>query len=98
MRLGVNRGSQTTSNVSFFACDSADTGHREKVAVDDVQKVARREAIGGRDDVGLAPANELLADVDRDRTACEGRAQASNGDPRTFGAAIAQVDAPCSST
>ena len=67
MRLGVKRGSQTTSNVSLpVACtDAANAGHRQELGVDDVEEVARREAIGRVEDVGLAPADELLADVER---------------------------------
>ena len=71
MRLGVNRGTQTTSNV--FARRPAPTARTpvtaEELGVDDVEEVARREAIGRVDDVGLAPADELLADVDGERAA-----------------------------
>src|SRR4029077_10003467 len=38
-------------------------GHREELVVHDVQEIAWSETIGRRDDVGLAPADELLADV-----------------------------------
>ena len=57
----------TTSTLAAAACAAArDAGHGEELAVDDVEEVARRETVRRVDDVGLAPADELLAGVDRE--------------------------------
>ena len=52
---------------------AAHTGDGQELGVDDVEEVARRKAVGRRDDVGLAPADELLADIDGEA----GRARSS---------------------
>ena len=65
MRLGVKRGTQTRSSewapASYW---SAGTGDGEKLVGRHLEKISRRKAIGGRQDVGLPPANELFADID----------------------------------
>ena len=62
MRLGVNRGTHTPSSVPAPSGRRARTPVTgEKLVVDDVQEVPRREPVGRRHDVGLAPADELLA-------------------------------------
>ena len=52
------------------------------------QIVARRKAIGRRQDVGLPPAHELLAGFDRDRAARERERQAPDRERRTLRRAI----------
>jgi len=74
-----------------------DRAHRSdghKLRVDDVQKVARREAIGRVDDVGLAPADELLPDIEGERTMREGRCQATHRQRRPTGSPISKIKAP----
>ena len=60
----------------------------------DVQVIARREAIRRRHDLGLAPADELLAGVDRQSAARDGGVEAADGQQRTLEAAIADVRLP----
>src|SRR5207253_7332448 len=74
--------------------DAAHTGDRKELGVDDVQKVARRKTVGRSDDVGLAPADELLAGVDRQRAMREGGGEAPKREARTKRAPIGEVERP----
>ena len=73
---------------------AADSGHREELAVDDVEEVARREAIGGVEDVGLAPADELLAGVDGEGAVRDGLGQLAQRQARAPDAAIVEIEVP----
>ena len=66
----------------------------EKLCVDDVQEIARREPIGRIENVGLAPADELFADVHGERTASQRGRQPANAETRTPGAAVEKVHTP----
>ena len=66
----------------------------EELGIDDVQKIAGRKAIGRLDDVGLAPSDELLADVDCQPAAGDGGGRATNRQTRALDPAVAEVDAP----
>ena len=65
-RLGVRRGEKTrSSGVRLRAVGNAGRGDGQEVAIHHVEKIARGEAVGGREDVGLAPTDELLAGLAR---------------------------------
>ena len=87
IRLGVNTGTHTASSEWAPSWPSdADAGHRQILGVEHIQVVARREAIGRRDDVGLAPADELLAGVDREPAARDGRVEPADRQQRPLDA------------
>jgi hypothetical protein len=66
----------------------------EKWRVDNVHVISRREPIRGNYDVGLPPADELLADVEGERSSVQGCAQSTHGQPRLPFAAVPNVEPP----
>ena len=74
--------------------DSADTGDGEELVVDDVQEISRRKTIRWRDDVCLAPADELLANVDRQWAMTERRAQPPDRNRRPQRITIGEINTP----
>ena len=64
--------------LGFIFGGRAAMGRAKRLGLDDVQEIARRESIGGRHDVCLAPADELLAGVDRHRSSHQRRRQPAN--------------------
>src|SRR5436190_32877 len=73
---------------------SARSGHGQKLVVDDRQKSTRRKAVGRRHDVGFAPADELLADIDRDRAASQRRREPPDREPRAPARPTGEVEMP----
>ena len=71
-----------------------DAGHRQELVVDDVQEIARREPVRRRDDVGLAPAHELLAGVQREPAAADRRAETPDRQRRPQQPAVGEIHAP----
>ncbi len=67
---------------------------RQEVVVDDVQQIARGEAVGRVEDVGLAPADELLAGLERETAPAERRAQAADAERRAPQPAVGAVEPP----
>jgi len=72
--------SQVAKQISTSPEEALGMHVREELGVDHVQEIVGREPIRRRDDVGLAPAEELLAGVDGQRLVGEGRAQAAHRD------------------
>ena len=68
--------------------------HREKLRVDDVQVVAGREPVDWIEDVRSCPADELLADVERQAASRDGRRETPDRDPRGTQATILPVETP----
>ena len=66
----------------------------EEVRVDDVEKIARRKPIGRRHDVRLAPADELLAEIGRQRSAMERGREPADRQPRAQRASIRNIKTP----
>jgi len=66
----------------------AHAGDRQELGVDDVEEVAGGEAVSRCEDVGLAPADELLAGFDGEFAVCIGGAQASDVECRAAAGAV----------
>ncbi len=74
--------------------DGAHARDGEILGVDDVHEVARRKTIGRRDDVGLAPADELLAGVECETAARDRRGQPADRQRRSLNRAIPEIHVP----
>src|SRR5215469_7507939 len=70
------------------AVSEARGGDGEELVVDHVEEVARSEAVGRSEDVGLAPADELLAGFHGELAACVGGAQLADGEQRALPGAV----------
>ena len=88
------RGEDQVHGVRLRAVGDARGGDGQKVAVHHVEKIARRKAVGGREDVGLAPADELLSRLHGEAAAGVGGAEAADGEQRTASSAIPPDAAP----
>ena len=86
-------GGDKVERVGLQARCEARSGHAEEFAVDDGQIVARREAVGRVQDVGLAPTHELLADLEGERAARERGVEAPDGEAGPFQRSVAPADA-----
>ena len=73
---------------------TAHAGDRDEFVVDDVEEIAWRKTIRRVEDVGLAPADELLADVHCEGAVSERGRQPPKGQPRTLDSAVAHVEPP----
>ena len=82
------RGGHDFDGVRLGAVHDAGGGDGEEVVIDDVEEVARGEAVGGVEDVGLAPADELLAGFDGELAARVGGAEAADGEGGALGRAV----------
>jgi hypothetical protein len=60
----------------------------EQLRVDHVQKVVRRESVGGADDVSLAPPEELSSDIDGELAVRQRRGQSPERNRRPLDRAI----------
>ena len=69
-------------------------GDGQEVVVHHVQEVARREAVGGVENVRLAPADELLAQLERDRPPAVRGAQPAHRKCRPLPLAVLPGEAP----
>src|SRR5258706_5393965 len=67
---------------------TSNAAHRKELIVDHVEKITRRESIGRRHAVGLAPPDELFAGINRQRSTTEGRREPPDRDGRPQDAAI----------
>ena len=69
-------------------------GDGQKIAVDDAaQVILGREAIGGSENVGLAPANDLASDFGGHFAFVNGRAEFAQGERGTLDGAVVEVEA-----
>src|SRR5262249_33132560 len=66
----------------------------QEFRINHVQEIPRREAVRRIENVGPAPADELLADIDREAAPGEGAGQAANCGPRATEAAIIEIARP----
>src|SRR5207249_10444372 len=73
---------------ALFVCEPR-SSDREEIVVDNFKKIARSEAIRRRQDIGLAPANELLAGFESDGAAVVERTQPPDFRERPLQLAIA---------
>ena len=95
MRLGVNVGHpDDVEGVRAALVLPARADDGEEFVVGHFEKIARREPIGGVQDVGLAPANELLAQIDGKRAFSQRGMRMPQRERRALETAIAHVDAP----
>ncbi len=95
MRLGVNQGCQIASSESLASGDRDARGrHGQKIAVDHAaQVVLGRETIGGRENVGLAPADDLAPDFGGHFAFVNRRAEFAQGESGALDGAVVQVEA-----
>src|SRR5262249_51398406 len=75
-------GEDEVESVGLRAVGDAGSGDAEEVVIDHIQVVARGEAVGGIQDVGLAPTDELLAGFDGDLAARPDGAHPPDGEWR----------------
>src|SRR5471030_2304948 len=94
---GCEAGStDQVDRVGWRAVGEARGGDAEEIGVDDVDEIAGGEAVGWVEDVGLAPADELLAGFEGELTAGVGDAEAADGEGGTLAGAVppSQVESP----
>ena len=98
MRLGVKRA-PITAFEAYSIDDPTTSVSRTPVPArnslsNHIDEIAWSKSIGRRDDVGLAPANELLAEVQRHWAVGHRRGQATNRQCRAQSPAISEIQAP----
>jgi hypothetical protein len=73
---------------------SASPDDREEFVVCHFEEIARGKAIGGVQNVGLAPADELLAEIGGQRSLSKRRACMAQRERRALDRPVSHVDAP----